>query len=246
MDKTGFTALRQAVREICFPSSCLGCAASLAGRSPPYFCPACAREIIAVRQPFCPVCGRPFFSASGPGHLCGTCLATGRNFSRARAVALYQGALVQAIHTFKYTGHTGGLSSFAVLKDLLGPGDLLRPDLIVPVPLHPRRLKERGFNQALLLARAFFPARRHRIVAALLQRKRYTPPQTTLSGPARRKNVRSAFRVKAPAQLVGQTVLLVDDVYTTGATVDECARVLVRAGARKVEVLTLARVNEEM
>ena len=246
MNETGFAALWQAVREICFPSSCLGCAASLAGRKPPYFCPGCARDITAVREPFCRICGRPFFSASGPSHLCGTCLASGRNFSRARAVAMYQGALVQAIHTFKYTGHTGGLSSFAALKDLLGPRDLLRPDLIVPVPLHPKRLKERGFNQALLLARAFFPNRRHRIVATLLERKRYTPPQTSLSGTARRKNVRSAFRVTAPPQLVGQTVLLVDDVYTTGSTVDECARVLVRAGAREVEVLTLARVNEEM
>ncbi len=235
----------QAVRELCFPSTCLGCAVSLAGCRPPYFCPGCAREIIALRQPFCPVCGRPFFSATGPGHLCGTCLATGRHFSRARAVAIYQGALARAIHSFKYSGHTTGLSSFAALRDLLGPGDLLAPELIVPVPLHPRRLKERGFNQALLLARVFFPDQRHRIVPALLQRKRYTLSQTTLSGPARRKNVRSAFRVTAPWQLVGKTVLLVDDVYTTGATVDECARVLVRAGARKVEVLTLARVNEE-
>ncbi len=160
-------------------------------------------------------------------------------------MALYQGPLVKAIHSFKYAGKTTGLSSFAVFKNrqiLLR--DLTEPDLIMPVPLHPRRLRERGFNQALLLANAFFPDRRGKIAPALLARRYWTLPQTGLSGPARRKNIKGAFRVKKPARIAGRQVLLVDDVLTTGATVEECARVLCRAGAREVQVITLARVRE--
>jgi ComF family protein len=115
-------------------------------------------------------------------------------------------------------------------------------DLLVPVPLHPRRLRHRGFNQALLLAGAFPEAE---VGRETLARVRYTPPQVGLNPKQRRDNVHKAFAVPRPEEVQGKNVLLIDDLYTTGATVRECARVLRRAGAKRVEVLTVARVRHE-
>jgi ComF family protein len=114
-------------------------------------------------------------------------------------------------------------------------------DLIIPVPLHPKRLRWRGFNQSLLLARRVSHMYQVPIDPFLLYRNRETPPQTQLTEDERRKNVRGAFAIASGEALKEKNVLLVDDVYTSGATVNECCRVLVRGGAREVYVLTLAR-----
>jgi ComF family protein len=113
-------------------------------------------------------------------------------------------------------------------------------DLLVPVPLHPRRLKERGFNQALLLAKAF-PDKP--LAREVLIRVRHTMPQSGLNPKERRENVKRAFTAPRPEEIKGKSVLLIDDVYTTGATVRECARILRQAGALEVAVLTVARVR---
>ncbi len=115
------------------------------------------------------------------------------------------------------------------------------PDLIFPVPLHKSRLRQRGFNQALLLAGSCFPRWRNSIVADGLLRVRATVPQTDLDGAGRRKNLKGAFALKDPDMVRGKTVLLVDDVFTTGSTVRECSRVLQAGGAERVEIFTLAR-----
>jgi ComF family protein len=115
-------------------------------------------------------------------------------------------------------------------------------DLLVPVPLHRQRLRERGFNQSLLLARRIAQVHSLPVDATTLQRVRYTQPQTELSGPERRKNIRQAFAVARTTSISGKRVLLIDDVFTTGATVQECAKTLLKAGAKRVDVLTLARV----
>ncbi len=119
--------------------------------------------------------------------------------------------------------------------------DFSTPDLIFPVPLHKSRLQRRGFNQALMLARSCFPGWRKRIVVDGLLRVRATVPQTSLDGAGRRKNLKGAFTLKDPAMVGGKTVLLVDDVFTTGSTVRECSRVLRIGGAERIEVFTLAR-----
>jgi ComF family protein len=116
------------------------------------------------------------------------------------------------------------------------------PDVVVPVPLHPRRERERGFNQSLLLAQRVGRALRCPVRADLLVRTMHTPPQTELSGDARRSNVRKAFATRQTGPLVGRQVILVDDVFTTGSTAEACARCLKRAGASSVVVLTVARV----
>ncbi len=129
----------------------------------------------------------------------------------------------------------------ALARDAAGYRDLAVPDLILPVPLHPQRLRERGFNQALLLGRACFPEQSRIINVNLLVRRRATVPQTRLSGTERRKNLASAFTVTCPDSLKNKKILLIDDVFTTGSTVHECAATLRRAGAARIEIFTLAR-----
>lgn len=239
-----FANLHQALVELLFPSTCLACRQPLAPATLPMFCPACLAEVELLRGPLCPGCGRPFPKAAGGEHFCGLCLTGHYHFARARAVALYTAPLAQVIHRFKYQGQTHALASFHALLALLPEAVAQPPELILPVPLHDRKLRQRGFNQAALLARAFFPREKKRVRTDLLRRERDTEPQTSLSGKARRQNLKNAFALREPGEVRGKRVLLVDDVFTTGTTVNECARVLKKAGAARVEVLTLARVRE--
>jgi ComF family protein len=163
----------------------------------------------------------------------------------ARALVRYRPPITTIISNFKYHGQTSSLKSFQAihqqipgLMTALGP-----PELIIPVPLHRQRLQERGFNQALLLARTFYPNHHHLINFLVLERHRYTEPQISMSGKMRRKNLKNAFRVTDRKVVEGKRVLLVDDVFTTGSTVNECAKVLKMAGTKEVQVLTLARVE---
>ena len=149
------------------------------------------------------------------------------------------------MHSLKYSCNTSGLETFRKLKKKSSSlKDLPEADFIFPVPLHAKRLRQRGYNQAQLLARAFFYKEKNKIKNDILTRCRNTPPQTGLDGAERRKNLKNAFCVNNKDLVSGKTILLVDDVFTTGTTVNECARVLVKAGADNVDVLTLARVRE--
>lgn len=226
------------------PRLCVFCQEAVGAEAPCAVCRACEARLDWVKSPLCPCCGRVFPVREGTDHLCGSCQSDPPPFSRARAALLYdeEGPSGVAIKSFKYRRRLDMLPvmhhwlSSPVCQELAA-----QADLIVPVPLHPRRLRERGFNQALLLAQAFtgLPLARE-----LLVRVRHTPPQTTLKNPKeRRENVRGAFAVPRPELVRGKKVLLVDDVFTTGATVRECARTLRRAGAREVLVLTVARVR---
>jgi ComF family protein len=180
---------------------------------------------------------------------CGGCLDHPPNFASARAVARYRPSaesdrrsLPSMIRRHKY-GLDQSLQK--ALAEFLGtelPFSSSDCDLIVPVPLHRRRLWWRGFNQAAFLAIAISDRLEKPFDLRSLIRTRATTPQTSQDHDDRRRNVRRAFSVRRPARIKGLRVLLVDDVMTTGATVDECARVLMRAGAARVDVLTLARV----
>jgi ComF family protein len=160
----------------------------------------------------------------------------------ARAVGAYEGSLQEAIHRWKYEGKTT-LTPFLgnwMVEGLHRYWDPNRFDLLIPVPLHPQRLRERGFNQALLLVKEVsrqtgIPYRKR-----LLRKVRPTTPQVNLSGVEREKAVRGSFHMIRKEEVKGKSILLVDDVYTTGATVNECARVLLTAGAERIDVITLA------
>jgi ComF family protein len=167
-------------------------------------------------------------------------------YGRAQGVVRYEDPVSHLLHRLKYTADTSTLPALAqVIKPFVH--DLAQEfqpqnDRIVPVPLFPARLKKRGLNQSLLLARIFFPQAGDALLVDAMIRTRDTPPQTTLDGDARRKNLRAAFAVRYPAAVQGRRIFLVDDVFTTGTTVSECSRVLLAAGAVEICVVTVARV----
>ena len=215
-----------------------------------YVCPVCAQQFTPIESPCCSCCGVMFKSREGTDHLCGECLGSKQYFGMARAVGVYDQALMAVIHGFKY----GEKVSLAVPLSIL----LLsayhhfwhnRPmDVVVPVPLFGRRLRKRGFNQ-VYLAIKYWEDRKWQgasskppaVAREALRRKRSTPPQAGLGRRDRMQNVKNAFEPGASHAIVGKRVLLVDDVYTTGATVRECAKILLKEGAETVDVLTLAR-----
>lgn len=252
-----------ALAQTLFPPRCLACGepAGLAGQpaataaSPlaGMVCDACAGDVQPVASPLCLQCGMMFKSREGPDHLCQDCMTRPRRFSRARAAGVYHKSLMSLVLALKYRGKTRvaaplGRWLFETFVDHWAAGEI---DQIVPVPLHARRFRSRGFNQAYLLIRHWPDMARERESGALpwqvvrdsLVRNRPTASQTGLDRRARAKNVRGAFAVARPEAVTGRRILLVDDVMTTGATADACARVLRTAGAERVDVLTLARAN---
>lgn len=216
-----------------------------------YLCANCLTELITVESPLCICCGIPFKSRQGQDHYCGACIASGKNFGIARAALVYDRIITEVIHCFKYNGK---IQLARPLGELLLTAfmffwDKDSIDIILPVPLHPGRLRRRGFNQAHLLirswpdmaARGFSDLPRIRIERDVLIRKIPTPPQTALGRAQRAINIKNAFDVNREETIAGKRVLLIDDVYTTGATVNECGRLLLSRGAQQVDVLTLAR-----
>ena len=204
-------------------------------------CEACWRSIRPLTPPLCDRCGDPlptWRSISVPLARCPRCRRTRREVDRARAIGAYDGALRAVIHALKYEGRRSLSRPLAALMRLRGEEVLAGADFLVPVPLHASRRRERGFNQAADLARHLgLP------VSRALIRVRPTHAQTGLPAAQRHRNVRQAFAVAPRSRTVaGGIVVLIDDVSTTGATLDACARVLKDAGACEVRALTAARV----
>ena len=236
------TELWPVLLDILFPERCLGCGIGLKGRQVISYCQACQQDIRIIQEPYCTTCGKPFDKSAGESHLCSYCLKNGWHFTRARAVVYYQTPVAEAVKVFKYNGKMYGLETFAALtRQYYLHHPFPEADLILPVPLHPKRLRKRGFNQALVLARKFFPKSKERIDPHVLERHQWTCAQTGLNGGERRRNVKNAFRVRDPEKIKNKKILLVDDVFTTGATVNECARILLKSKAADVEVFTFAR-----
>ena len=209
------------------------------------FCGACLTSFLPIQSPLCPVCGRAFRVGNPANHVCEDCLRKRPFFKEARAPYLYEGRLMTAIHEFKYGGKTFlakplGLLLSSFTKTWLEPNEGL---LMMPVPLHPRRLRQRGFNQSLLLAREVAKALNADLDFLSLKRIRYTKPQTELGSEERSRNVRRAFQVSKREVVKGRSVVLVDDVATTGSTLNECSRALKKAGCREVFCLALARTS---
>lgn len=232
--------LFQACKELLFPSHCLACKRQLPCRELPLFCCDCLARIKFVNPPVCTCCGTPF--PGGRNHYCGHCLTRPYGFQSARSAVLYDEPVAPLISNLKFRGDLSCLSTLTTIaKNSPGFRELSVPDIIIPIPLHIKRLRKRGFNQALIIAESLFPDNRSKIQPELLIRNRATPPQTGLSGSRRRKNLKNAFSAKRPQIVSGKKILLIDDVLTTGSTVDECSRILSRSGAGIIEVFTLAR-----
>jgi len=192
-----------------------------------------------IEPPVCTVCGRPFHGPQGTGHICGLCIKDPPSFNTARSVFQYQGSVRTLIHRIKYNDDGYALSALSSMVRERVLLDHLKPDMVIPVPLHSKRLRKRGFNQSLRLAGTIFPHIPQGI--DVLTRILNTKPQTELSMKERFRNVRNAFEVANSLPEGVETILLLDDVYTTGATVRACAKALKRAGAKEVHVFTVAR-----
>ncbi|MGC8667390.1 MAG: double zinc ribbon domain-containing protein [Chthonomonadales bacterium] len=231
-----FGELGEAILDLVYPPRCLVC--GTLGRH--VLCPACIQGFHPVKSPICQNCGRP----RARGEKCPDCThAPARYITQARAPWIFDGTLREAVHALKYRrkrrlaqplGQT--LADFLLTK----PFPSVVFDAVVPVPLHPKRLRQRGFNQSALLAKEVAQAL-NLPVAEVLIRTRATRTQVTLHVSERAANVVGAFAVPVPGDVEGRTLLLVDDVVTTLRTADECARVLREAGCAAVYVASLAR-----
>lgn len=217
----------------------------------PFLCPSCLTGFIPIESPKCSRCGIMFKSRQGADHVCGECLDSPKKFGIARSLGVYEQILMKAIHCLKYNGkvqlaYPFGMLLFAVFIRIWDKNSI---DLIVPVPLHKKKLRARGFNPSFLFIRDWgriveklnfeFPA--IPIDKDVLIRRRWTDPQTALGRKTRLINIKNAFSIKDSSKITGKRILLVDDVYTTGATANECSRALLNGGAGHVDVLTLAR-----
>jgi ComF family protein len=230
------------VLDALLPPRCLGCGRGVS--EPGALCVACWSRLVFLAPPACEACGHPFAHEVAVGALCGPCSRARPPFRRARAVLAYEEGSRALLLRFKHADRTEGAASFARWMAGAGSELIAACDLIVPVPLHWRRLFRRRYNQAALLSGAL--ARRsgleHR--PDLLRRHRPSAGQGRLGRAERRQRVAGAFLV-SPRQrhgLDGRAVLLIDDVFTTGATAAACTTALLEAGAAAVDVLTLARV----
>lgn len=240
-------SLKQLIRnvgDIIFPPQCLACTETEHLSPNRLFCISCRVKVRFIEGSLCTICGLPFFNSAAESHICGACLEKKPLYAMARAVVSFETVIMEVIHKFKYNRDLA-------LGDALGSlfAEFSFPDLnfsdykmLIPVPLHKKKLQERGFNQALLLAKRMGKKYSLPVNFSLLKRHKFTLTQTGLNQREREENIKGAFSVIGKKEAVGENIILIDDVFTTGATVNECTRTLLEAGACRVSVLTLARV----
>ncbi|SEM34569.1 comF family protein [Syntrophus gentianae] len=233
----------KAIFDLLFPPRCLSCQNLLISGEEQGFCPDCQTRISFLFPPFCQICGSPLPAGVQSSNICHRCTVSAPPFEICRSVGRYDSVLMEAIHALKYqrkipAGVVLGKILSAHVANLLPFGDY---DRIIPVPLHKKRLRKRGFNQSLILARAMARDFSLPLDFQSLKRRVHTDPQIGLGRKQRETNVREAFECVRRDQIANSRILLIDDVYTTGSTVRECSRVLLEGGAKSVAVATVAR-----
>jgi ComF family protein len=229
--------------ELLLPRQCAGCRKVWLHNDQGFWCEACLDDLPWIESPLCPRCGRPFpKSPEAPDHFCGDCLQSVFIFDGARSATHHAGVVRRGIHQLKFGGR---LHWVPPLADLLVTCYRREPsprvDVILPVPLHLKRLRQRGFNQSGLLAKVLGRRVGLPVRYDVLVRKVSTEPQTRLNRLQRLANVKDAFHVPDRGTVEGRCVIIIDDVYTTGTTLNECAKTLKTAGASAVHALTVCR-----
>lgn len=236
----------EALVSVFFPANCRICDALLTGASRVPLCDVCLASFLPVPAPFCSVCGQPIFTFNSTDTempLCRACHDHTYAFDRARSFAVYQGALVHAVLLLKFEPifPLGEWFAGRLAKIILSHPRDFAADVVIPVPLHPRRERQRGYNQAGLIARPLAKKLHLPYRPILLMRTKPRPEKELLSVAERWESVRGAFATQIGTRVDNLRVLLVDDVMTTGATLDACTRALRDAGAKEVIGLTVAR-----
>ncbi len=239
-----FRGLFKGIKDLIYPNRCPACKSRISGNEKGHLiCGRCREAIEKNLPPFCASCGRHLDNMDVAKNICHGCLDTKFHFDRAFSPCIYKGTVKKLIHEFKYNGKdylgeplAGLMNEF--IRDYRLPIEYM--DFIVPIPLYKSRLREREFNQARVLSEQVAGEFGKRVLADILVRIRRTRSQTELSPEKRRLNVEGSFGIKDAAALKGANILLVDDVLTTGATLDEASRVLKQNGAGIIVAMTLA------
>ncbi|WP_092349296.1 ComF family protein [Desulfuromusa kysingii] len=221
-----------------FPPACPLCGRPLSATDTDVLCDDCLAGFTPIPSSHCPLCALPFTGKSNRPHLCGRCIRNRPAYEKVYSVGLYDQSLRRAIHHFKFNRKVGLDRSLGVLLEREVEADLPL-DVVIPVPLHHKRLQQRSYNQALLLAREFAKIRNLPVLTDLLLKVKETQSQQGLSAKQRATNLQGAFAIQRSIE--NATVLLIDDVLTTGATADACCQVLLTGGAKAVYVAVIGR-----
>ncbi|MFT5697186.1 MAG: ComF family protein [Desulforhopalus sp.] len=228
--------------DVLFPPRCAVCNTYQDADDVNSICSGCISRLRFVEEPVCAICGMEIYGTGTTSAICGDCLKRRPPFEQARSLFRYGAEVRILISKLKYNKDTSVLAALGQLATGYDLSLFDSCDYIVPVPLHKNRMQQRGFNQALLLAKVCFGKRDKRIRATVLRRTRNTVPQVSLGGKERRRSLKNVFAVNSHIDISGSSICLIDDVYTTGTTVSECARALLAGGADRVVVFTFARV----
>lgn len=229
------------ILNLLFPPQCLNCDVRVPTHGT--LCLPCWQQIQFISEPMCHACGLPFDYDIGENALCAPCLSESPLYSRARAAFRYDEHSRKLITRFKYSDQTQLAEIYGAWLAKAGGQLLAQTDIIIPVPLHYFRFVHRRFNQSALLTKVLSKKTGVKHLQNALKRSRRTVPQTGLTRKQRETNVKGAFTInkRYAGVIKGKNILLVDDVYTTGSTIEQCTKILLKAGAAQVNVLTLAR-----
>lgn len=229
------------VLDLLFPRSCVACEDPVdAASGYRFICASCSRLLTIVRAPACKTCGYPFFGVVGSERSCPHCQELSPLFGEAKTAVLMKGPARQLVHEFKYHGHVHLMEDMGrIMRRCEGLLDFAAGAVLVPVPLHPRKRRQRGFNQSLLLARRLAELAPGAEVIEALERLKDTESQTRFDRARRQRNLKNAFAMRTDSGLNPRVrCVVVDDVFTTGSTLNACAAVLRRNGCRQIDVVT--------
>ncbi len=238
------SGILNALLDIALPPRCHICHKTVPGEVPLHICTECYKLLPIISSPVCSVCGIPF-EGKGEDHICSRCITSPPPYNAARAALKYDGSCKELIHAYKYLYKSHLRRPLSLLT-----ADILRsfaveqnPELLIPVPLHKSRLRSRGFNQSLLIAETLSKNWQIPLLRQGLIRTRRTTPQVELTRAERLTNLKGAFTVKETETVADKHIMLVDDVFTTGATLSACAETLLKAGCSRVSAVTVAHAT---